>query len=81
MKIININESDQFSIFRIIAGILHLGNISFKSNGNYAQPEQNDCNNIFIFLIELYNRPGRLIFFHQKTFKFLGMKKKFSSKT
>ena len=46
MKIININESDQFSIFRIIAGILHLGNISFKSNGNYAQPEQNDCNNI-----------------------------------
>ena len=49
MKIININESDQFSIFRIIAGILHLGNISFKSNGNYAQPEQNDCNNIDTF--------------------------------
>ncbi len=39
MKIVNISESDQMSIFKIIAGILHLGNITFTSNGNYAQIE------------------------------------------
>lgn len=39
MRVINITDTDQFNIFRIIAGILHLGNIHFKSDGNYAQPD------------------------------------------
>lgn len=41
MRIINISSDDQATIFKIIAGILHLGNISFVSNGNYSQPEHN----------------------------------------
>lgn len=43
MKIINISESDQNSIFKIIAGILHLGNLTFVPNGNYSQPEHEKC--------------------------------------
>ena len=43
MHIINISESDQNVIFRIIAGILHLGNVSFVPNGNYSQPEHDRC--------------------------------------
>jgi len=39
MKTINLSEAEQFSIFQIIAGVLHLGNISFNSNGNYAKVE------------------------------------------
>lgn len=39
MRIINISETDKFNILKIIAGVLHLGSIAFKSEGNYAQPE------------------------------------------
>jgi myosin heavy subunit len=45
MNTVNISEENQFNIFKIIAGILHLGNISFISNGNYAQTEQDLCIN------------------------------------
>lgn len=44
MKVINISDADQMNIFKIIAGILHLGNIMFKSDGNYAQPENATSN-------------------------------------
>ena len=46
MKVVNISEIDQFNIFKILAGVLHLGNIIFKSEGNYAQPENQNCNNM-----------------------------------
>lgn len=42
MRVVNISELDQFNIFKIIAGVLHLGNVIFKSDGNYAQPENID---------------------------------------
>jgi myosin heavy subunit len=44
MRVVNINESDKLSIFKIIAGILHLGNVTFKSEGNFAQPENLNSN-------------------------------------
>jgi myosin heavy subunit len=37
MRTINLSEAEQFSIFQIIAGVLHLGNVSFRSEGNYSQ--------------------------------------------
>lgn len=43
MKTVNISDKDQFNIFKIVSGILHLGNITFKHNGNYAQTESLDC--------------------------------------
>ena len=42
MRIIKISDADQQSIFRIIAGVLHLGNIRFQTNGHYAQLDHND---------------------------------------
>lgn len=39
MNVINISGEDQYNIFKILAGVLHLGNVLFKSDGNYAQPE------------------------------------------
>lgn len=39
MSVINMSSEDQFNIFKLLAGILHLGNVHFKSEGNYAQPE------------------------------------------
>lgn len=39
MGTINLSEADQFNIFKIIAGVLHLGNINFVTKGNYAQTE------------------------------------------
>ncbi|KAJ3119118.1 Unconventional myosin-Ie [Phlyctochytrium bullatum] len=37
MRICNITGSDQTSVFQILAGILHLGNISFVEEGNDAK--------------------------------------------
>ena len=51
MDVMGISEEDQGSCLQIVAGILHLGNISFTEVGNYAQPEDDACMlNIFAFL-------------------------------
>ena len=34
MKFLDFNEDEILDIFKIVAAILHLGNISFKSNDN-----------------------------------------------
>jgi len=44
MNIIRLNEAEKFNIFRLIAGILHLGNVTFVSDGNYAQHKSVECN-------------------------------------
>lgn len=43
MKVINISQKDQEQIFNIIAGLLHLGNVNFIENGNYAQLQNDSC--------------------------------------
>ena len=43
MDVIGIREEDQASVLQIIAGVLHLGNIAFVEDGNYAVPENDDC--------------------------------------
>jgi len=47
MSIINISQENQNVIFKIIAGILHLGNVNFVPNGNYSQPEHDRRNLTF----------------------------------
>ncbi|XP_029466790.1 LOW QUALITY PROTEIN: unconventional myosin-If [Rhinatrema bivittatum] len=42
MQIIGIAGPDQQLVLQITAGILHLGNISFREQGNYAQVENYD---------------------------------------
>ena len=41
LKTVNISDAEQLNIFKIIAGVLHLGNIRFQTSGNYAQLESN----------------------------------------
>ena len=36
-------EETQNNILNIVAGILHLGNIAFAEDGNYAIPEDDGC--------------------------------------
>lgn len=43
LRAVKISNEEQFNIFKLVAGILHLGNINFVPSGNYAQPENNDC--------------------------------------
>lgn len=43
MQVIGIPGDIQTLVLQIIAGILHLGNISFIEAGNYAQVESTDC--------------------------------------
>ncbi|XP_072038335.1 unconventional myosin-If-like isoform X2 [Amphiura filiformis] len=42
MSVIGISEDDQESVFWCVAGILHLGNIQFVEQGNYAVVQQED---------------------------------------
>ncbi|KAL5481739.1 hypothetical protein EMCRGX_G021967 [Ephydatia muelleri] len=39
MSVMGIDQETQTNILNIVAGILHLGNISFTEHGNYAVPE------------------------------------------
>ncbi|NWI20373.1 MYO1F protein, partial [Crypturellus soui] len=43
MQVIGICREDQQLVLQIVAGILHLGNISFREEGNYAQVENADA--------------------------------------
>uniref|UniRef100_A0A4W3JWB2 Myosin IF n=1 Tax=Callorhinchus milii TaxID=7868 RepID=A0A4W3JWB2_CALMI len=42
MQVIGISSDIQMMVLQIVAGILHLGNISFSEAGNYAQVENED---------------------------------------
>lgn len=42
----NISGDTQAHVLNIVAGILHLGNISFNEDGNYAIPEDDGCKRI-----------------------------------
>ncbi|NXB12360.1 MYO1F protein, partial [Cnemophilus loriae] len=42
MQVIGISGEDQQLVLQIVAGILHLGNISFREEGNYARVENAD---------------------------------------
>ncbi len=43
MEVMDIDGDTQTYILQIIAGILHLGNIAFSEDGNYAVPEDDGC--------------------------------------
>ena len=46
MEVMNISGDTQANVLNIVAGILHLGNISFNEDGNYAVPEDDGCRRI-----------------------------------
>ena len=54
MSVMNINDTDQYNILQIVAGILHLGNISFIESGNYAAVANQECK--FIMFNSLHLR-------------------------
>ena len=43
MNVIGIFAEEQTLVLQIVAGTLHLGNISFKEVGNYAAVESEEC--------------------------------------
>jgi myosin heavy subunit len=43
MNVIGIFAEEQTLVLQIVAGILHMGNISFKEVGNYAAVESEEC--------------------------------------
>lgn len=43
MKVIGISAQEQALVIQIVAGVLHLGNLSFKEVGNYAAVESEEC--------------------------------------
>ena len=53
MDVIGISDEEQGSVLQIVAGVLHLGNISFDEQGNYAVPSDDECmcDNIVYFEI------------------------------
>ena len=48
MEVMNVSGDTQANVLNIVAGILHLGNISFNEDGNYAIPEDDGCRRILI---------------------------------
>ena len=51
MDVIGISDDDQASVLQIVAGVLHLGNISFTEQGNYAVPSDDECMYFLSFCI------------------------------
>uniref|UniRef100_A0A8C9VG76 Osteoclast-stimulating factor 1 n=1 Tax=Scleropages formosus TaxID=113540 RepID=A0A8C9VG76_SCLFO len=43
MDVIGITAEDQAQVLQVVAGVLHLGNVSFKEVGNYASVENEQC--------------------------------------
>lgn len=43
MTVMGIAEDIQYEVLSIVAGILHLGNIIFMEQANYAQVQDMEC--------------------------------------
>lgn len=43
MSVVGLTADEQDSVLQLVAGILHLGNISFREENNYAVVESQDC--------------------------------------
>lgn len=43
MSVIGLSLDEQDAVLQIVAGILHLGNITFREEGNYAVVGSEDC--------------------------------------
>lgn len=56
MEVMNISGDTQANVLHIVAGILHLGNISFNEDGNYAVPEDDGCKNQISVLFTCTNQ-------------------------
>ncbi len=43
MSVVGLSLDAQDTVLQIVAGILHIGNITFREEGNYAVVESEDC--------------------------------------
>ena len=43
MSVMGISEDDQYNVMCIVAGILHMGNITFREQNNYAAIVNDEC--------------------------------------
>lgn len=43
MSVVGIAADGRAMVLQIVAGILHLGNITFREAGNYAAVESEEC--------------------------------------
>lgn len=43
LGVMDMQETEVIDIFRLVAGILHVGNIQFAENGNYSQIADKQC--------------------------------------
>lgn len=43
MSVVGLTPDEQDAVLQLVAGILHLGNISFREENNYAVVESQDC--------------------------------------
>ena len=55
MDVMDIGPDTQTDIFNIVAGILHIGNISFTEEGNYAVPEDDGCKDTCVYAAYMCN--------------------------
>jgi len=42
MKVMGLTEQEQSNILKVVAGVLHLGNVMFREKGNYSEIERQD---------------------------------------
>lgn len=43
MQVMGIDATTQMTVLTLVAGIMHLGNISFVEEGNYARVANDEC--------------------------------------
>jgi myosin-1 len=54
MDVIGITKQEQYQIFRLVAGILWLGNITFVQQGNQTVVEDENSKLLIIYLPESF---------------------------
>lgn len=50
MSVVGLSVDAQDTVLQIVAAILHLGNIAFREEGNYAVVESEDCEFMLVFI-------------------------------
>ena len=43
MKVVGVNDQEQLEVLRIVSAVLHIGNIAFTEENNFAAVSGKDC--------------------------------------
>ena len=51
MGVVGLNDAQQLEVLQLVSAVLHLGNIAFVEDKNFAAIQSEDCESVLLFFV------------------------------